>query len=79
MEIEIREQLIDILDSLNFDDIYFCDEILIKERIKNNLSQTRFNLKVEDVQIQRISEFEFQFFLKTNLRNFIFNINLDEL
>ena len=81
MEEEIKENLIDILDRESFENLYnsFYDEKVLIDKIKNKLTQTRFNLVVNDVKIQRVNEFEFQIFLKTNIQNFIFNIDLDEL
>lgn len=81
MEEEIKENLIDILDKESFENLYnsFYDEKVLIDKIKNKLTQTRFNLVVNDVKIQRVNEFEFQIFLKTNIQNFIFNIDLDEL
>jgi hypothetical protein len=81
MEEEIKENLIDILDRESFENLYnsFYDEKVLIDKIKNKLTQTRFNLVIKDVKIQRVNEFEFQIFLKTNIQNFIFNIDLDEL
>ena len=75
LDLDIKDKILDVLNYYEFSDLEY-----IEFQLKKNLSFSTvlYNVKIEDVKIQNIDDINFQIFIKTDFKNFIYNFNKEK-